>query len=142
MKSYLFVVVQFSCLFFILVTGPVIAGHPLFLCIELAGVAIAVWAVWAMKPGNVRATPDVARDAVLVTRGPYKYVRHPMYLALLLVTLALVLHTYSGLRSAAWVVLLIDILLKLSYEENRLHAHFQGYSTYRQRTKRLIPFIY
>ncbi len=41
-----------------------------------------------------------------------------------------------------WVVLLIDLVLKLTYEERLLVESFPSYAEYRQHSKRLVPFIY
>jgi protein-S-isoprenylcysteine O-methyltransferase Ste14 len=36
--------------------------------------------------------PDLKANSILVTSGPYKFIRHPMYAAVLLITLAVVLN--------------------------------------------------
>ena len=65
-----------------------------------------------------------------------------MYSALLLGTLALVLDAPSPLRWSLWIVLLIDLLIKLHYEERMLQGHFGGYGAYMAGSKRLIPYLY
>jgi len=65
-----------------------------------------------------------------------------MYSALLLVTLALVLDTFTWLRLIFWLVLLVDLLIKLHYEERLLIACYPGYTTYQQQAKRLLPLLY
>ena len=52
------------------------------------------------------------------------------------------LDTPSPLRWAIWAVLLIDLIVKLTYEEKLLAAHHPEYAALQQRTKRLAPFIY
>jgi len=54
----------------------------------------------------------------------------------------LVATEFSILRAAFWLVLLVDLLFKLNYEEGMLMARLKGYSEYRQKSYRLIPFIY
>lgn len=100
-----------------------------------------MWAVWTMKIGNFKITPDIPRNSRLVTSGPYKYIRHPMYTSLLLITLVLILDHFSPLRLFLWLVLLVDLLMKLNYEEELLSEYFKDYSLYKKRTKRLVPFI-
>ena len=65
-----------------------------------------------------------------------------MYATLLLGTLALVLDSPSTLRWSLWIVLLIDLLIKLRYEERMLLEHFRGYGAYMAGSKRLIPYLY
>lgn len=142
MKSIVFVAVQFICLGIIALTGPLIASQPLWLVVELAGAALAVWTLWTWRLGRFNVLPDVLAGARLVTSGPYRFIRHPMYAALLLGTLGLVGNAPSPLRIATWIVLLVDFVLKLSYEEKLLVARFPEYPAYQAASKRLIPRVY
>ena len=107
-----------------------------------AGIALGVWAVSANRPGNFNIRPLPKAGGQLVRNGPYAYIRHPMYASILLGALALVLDTPSPLRWAIWGVLLVDLIVKLTYEETLLVAHHPEYAALQQRTKRLAPFIY
>ncbi len=140
--SYIFVIVQFACIGAIVFTGPVLASSPLLLVIEILGISIGFWAIWTMRIGNFNITPDAKPGARLVTHGPYRYIRHPMYLSVLLTMLALVLDQFSILRMTIWLVLLADLLLKLRYEEKLLSSQVSDYSGFAERTKRLVPFIF
>jgi protein-S-isoprenylcysteine O-methyltransferase Ste14 len=111
-------------------------GTVLFAC----GIALAVWARlhlgrnWGM-PMTQRAEPE------LVTSGPYRFVRHPIY---------------SGLLTAMLGTVLVDNLLGLivvavltayfyycgTVEERNLVTTFPtAYPEYKTRTKMLIPFL-
>lgn len=142
LKSVLFVVVQFICLGAIALTRPWIATHPAWLALELLGVALGLWTLWTVRRSRFNILPDVLDRAQLVTFGPYRFIRHPMYATLLIITLALVLDTPSPLRAAIWLVLLVDLLLKLTYEESLLAQRFSAYAAYQQTSKRLIPFVF
>lgn len=142
MKSIVFVTIQFICLGVIAVTGPLIARPPLWLAVEIAGAALALWTLWTWRLGRFNVLPDVLPGAKLVTSGPYRFIRHPMYAALLLGALGLVGNAPTPLRIATWVVLLIDFLFKLSYEETLLAMRFPEYDAYRLTSKRLIPWVY
>ncbi len=137
-----FVLVQFLCLGLIAMTGPLIASNPMLLAAELLGILLGLWAVWVMRIGNFNVTPTVKTGAKLVEAGPYRFIRHPMYAALLLVTLPLVLDHFSTLRLAIWLVLLVDLVLKLSHEEQLLASAVEGYSGYMSRSKKLLPLIF
>ena len=140
--SYGFVIVQFVCIGAIAITGPILASSPLLLLTEILGLSIGFWAIWTMRIGNFNITPDTKPGARLVTHGPYRYIRHPMYLAVLLTMLALVLDQISILRLTIWLVLLADLLLKLIYEEKLLTRQDSDYSRYAERTKRIVPFVF
>ena len=139
---YVFVLVQFLCLGLIAITGPLIASNPALFAAEMLGILLGLWAVWVMRIGNFNVTPTVRTGAKLVEGGPYRYIRHPMYASLLLVTLPLVLDHFSMLRLAIWLVLLVDLVLKLRHEERLLASEVEGYSGYMSRTKKLVPFMF
>jgi len=141
-KSYLLVTIQFVAIFIILLTGPLIARQPLLFGLQLIGGLIGVWAVLVMHAGTLHVLPDVRATGQLVHRGPYRYIRHPMYLAVLLTMLALVLAAFSVLRFGSWLLLAVDILAKITYEEQLLRSHYPTYATYQQRSWRLIPWLY
>ena len=140
--SYTLVAIQFACLIAIALTGPILARNPLLLALEVAALLLGLWAILTARIGNVNVVPDPRQGAVLVESGPYRWIRHPMYVALLLGALALVFESPSPLRWGLWIVLLIDLVVKLHYEERLLLAHFAGYGTYMAASKRLIPYIY
>ncbi len=142
MLPIVFVLVQFLCLGLIAITGPLIASNPVLLAAELLGILLGLWAVWVMRIGNFNVTPTVMAGAKLVEGGPYRFIRHPMYAALLLVTLPLVLDSFSLLRLSIWIVLLVDLVLKLRHEEQLLASEVDGYSAYMSRTKKLLPLIF
>jgi len=78
----------------------------------------------------------------LVTDGPYRYVRHPLYLAEAVVLLGIFLQ-FRSLPVALIVVAVLGFqFLRMHYEEGVLRAAFPEYADYARRTARLIPGIY
>ena len=140
--SYLLVAIQFGCLAVIALTGPWIARNPALFVIEAAGVALALWAIASIRVRDLSVLPYVREGTLLVHRGPYRLIRHPMYASLLLATLPLIIETPTPLRIGTWAILLVDILVKLRHEERLLVAAFPDYDAYRQQTKRLLPLVY
>jgi len=140
--SYVLVGVQFVCLGAILVSGPWIARHAWFFTLELLGILLVIWAILAMKVNKVNVFPDVKAGSRLVTHGPYQWIRHPMYTALLMIMLALVCESFSYWRGFWWLLLTVDLVVKLSYEERLLGEAFDDYESYRLRTWRLVPWIF
>lgn len=141
-KSWALVAIQFVCLIIIALTGPILARRPLLLVIELLGVGLGIWAIVAMRFLNFNITPDVKVEGFLVERGPYAYIRHPMYSSLIIICAALVVDYFTMARLAILVTLIIDLVVKLRYEEGLLSAHYDTYAEYMARSKRLIPFVW
>jgi len=118
--SILFVLVQFLCLAIIGLTGPIFANPLLLLLIELSGLFLGIWAVLTMRIGYFNIAPEPLSWSKMVSQGPYRFVRHPMYLALLITTLPLMISDFSTLRLVFWFILLVDLVIKLGYEEGLL----------------------
>jgi protein-S-isoprenylcysteine O-methyltransferase Ste14 len=141
-KAHVLVFIQLSCIIFIFVSGSPVACNPLLLLLQIAGMAIGIWALTVMGIGNMNISPLVKHGAVLVTRGPYRLIRHPMYLAVLLVIWPLIIDHFSLLRITAGFVLTTNLIIKMLFEEGLLKKQFAEYKAYMKTTKRLIPVIF
>lgn len=113
----------------------------IYLIIIFLGALLGVWAFWLFRSSKFRITPDVADGAKLITNGPYKYIRHPMYSAVLVICLGLILSNINVLSLVFYALLLIDLIFKINYEEKSLVSSFSEYKQYMKKTKRIIPFI-
>jgi protein-S-isoprenylcysteine O-methyltransferase Ste14 len=81
-------------------------------------------------------------EATLVQTGPYALVRHPMYSGLLALCFGWALLSQSWLTLLYAAVLFGFLDLKSRREEMWLIERFPAYREYRQRVRRLVPFIY
>jgi protein-S-isoprenylcysteine O-methyltransferase Ste14 len=141
-KARVLVFIQLSCIIFIFASCSPVACNPLLLLLQIAGIAIMIWALTVMGIGNMNILPLVKQGAVLVTRGPYRLIRHPMYLAVLLVIWPLIIDHFSLLRITAGFVLTTDLIIKMLFEEGLLKKQFAEYEAYMTATRRLIPLIF
>ena len=140
--SVLLVATQFVLIGLIMFTGPLWPKHWSLQGIMVVGGIIGLWAFLAMGFGNIRALPEIPQHGWLVVHGPYRWVRHPMYTSLLLITLAWMVEQPWPFRMVLWVGLVVTLWIKLRYEEQLLLKRFPEYETYRRQTKRLIPFLW
>ena len=141
-KSIILVIIQLICIALILLTGRLVPrSFPLQIVFVLA-LSLGIWALWIINFKNFRLTPNFPKDTRLVAKGPYKLIRHPMYSCLLLATLMIVLDGLSIIRIAIWIILFIDLYIKLVYEEKLIIDRNTDYLIYKRGTKRLIPFIH
>lgn len=134
--------VQFGCVGVMLLTGPVV---PVWLPARLllaGAVLLGLWAVFSMGLGRFRISPYLHPSGRLLRTGPYRFVRHPMYLALILAMLALLVDRWSALRIGAWLTLIAVLVLKLRLEERLLATRFPGYARYARTTFRILPYLY
>lgn len=108
----------------------------------VGGLVVGLWALYTNRPGNFNIRPEPRSGGRLVTTGPYRFVRHPMYLAVLLVAAGLVLGDFAAWRIAAFVALAAVLHAKAAIEERLLPNAHAGYADYARRTPRLIPFLH
>ncbi|HSR64682.1 MAG TPA: isoprenylcysteine carboxylmethyltransferase family protein [Xanthomonadaceae bacterium] len=113
--------------------------YSLGLALAVGGVALAIHAR-AVLGRNWSATVQLKQDHALVTRGAYRWIRHPIYTGLLLLFLgnAVMVGDWRGLFAVA--IVFASFWRKLRLEEAWLAAHFgPAYLDYRARTKALLP---
>lgn len=141
-KSYTLVAIQIGCIALIAFTGPIIPKNIFFFSIGISGALLGLWAIIVMELGRFNITPDIHPNSQMTFKGPYKYIRHPMYASVLLITLAWILNYPTIPRLSIWIVLIFDLIIKLNYEEKLLVNRYKEYRDYQHKTKKLIPFIY
>ncbi len=142
-KSLLLVFAQSLLFLYLFLTGPVIPTNLFSSILEFGGIGLGLWSLWSMRITAIQITADVAPDSNLVTDGPFEFVRHPMYLAVILVSLGLLLNDITTLRVISTILLTCDLIMKATYEEKLLVHYFKrGYEDYQKKTKKFIPFIY
>jgi protein-S-isoprenylcysteine O-methyltransferase Ste14 len=107
----------------------------------VAGCALMMWALLSLKASyQLGGMAPRSRDA-LVTRGPYGFVRHPMYTAALAMALGLALALQSLLCLAIFGGYLVMLNALMPLEEAGLRgAYGEAYDAYSGAVPRLIPF--
>jgi protein-S-isoprenylcysteine O-methyltransferase Ste14 len=118
---------------------PDIAG----LAIMWLGLVVRVWAV-ATLGRSFRTTVEVDVGQAVISRGPYRLVRHPSYTGLLLIMAGFGLTAGNWLALGTCVVLpVVGLLWRIQVEEAELTRVLgDPYRIYRERTKRLIPGVW
>jgi protein-S-isoprenylcysteine O-methyltransferase Ste14 len=89
-----------------------------------------------------RSFSVMAETRQLVTSGPYRFVRHPLYLTEGIALIGLFMQFASAWTALLFAVQIAFQLRRMHNEELVLTASFSEYAAYQQNTARLIPGIY
>ena len=110
--------------------------------LAISSMVLFVWTLVHNRLGNFNIRPTPKSWGVLITTGPYRLIRHPMYTSVLLggASLALMADPLPGW--SAWTALALVLFVKSIVEERWLNEVHPGYSSYRRASKRFIPWLF
>ena len=116
------------------------AHRPLLVGVQAAAAALMLWARLTFGRRSFHAGADPTAGG-LVTTGPYRFVRHPIYTALLLFVWAGVASHGTILSVLTAIVATIALAVRIVAEEELVRDVYPEYAEYAGRTKRIIPFV-
>lgn len=113
------------------------------LALDIVGIGFAIWARLTLGRNWSGVVMTVRDGQELVQTGPYAIVRHPIYTGLLVALLGTAL-TRGTLASYIGVAAgLVAVLIRVEIEERLMAAEFgTTHAAFRQRTRKLIPFVW
>jgi protein-S-isoprenylcysteine O-methyltransferase Ste14 len=111
----------------------------------LAGLAVSMWAQRCLGPSWVGGI-GTARNHRLVTNGPYRYVRHPLYAGMLISGLGVGFVSMDPFYGLGTLLFAVAYILRYPAEEQALRhkfrrARLQEYEAYIARTPALFPHL-
>jgi len=115
--------------------SPIVTG------VQILAFVLMIWARVTFGGRSFHATASPTEGG-LVTTGPYRYVRHPIYAAVLYFTWAGVCANLSLLNAALGIFTLAGALVRIRSEETLIRVRYPEYDEYAKKTRRLIPFLF
>ena len=109
--------------------------------IFFGGLLLFGWAFASMPQESFTVMPEPRAGSVLMTRGPYATIRHPMYTGVLLCGAGAALAYGEPLKWFAVAALFVVLWIKLQREEKLLLRTHASYADYRACTKALLPWV-
>jgi len=107
----------------------------------VASVVMGGWAL-ALLGRRLSPFPAPTDDALLMTRGPFRLVRHPMYGAVIIGAVGLALAFVSPGALVMSLAFPVFFMAKVGHEEDLLMARFPAYRDYRSTIPhRLLPWL-
>ena len=107
----------------------------------IIGALIGLWALTHNQLGNFHIQPIIRDGSRLITSGIYKYIRHPMYLSVIIMMSALLLSTVTIVEGILFITLIVVLTLKAKREESLWLEHNEAYDDYKNSSKLFIPFV-
>jgi protein-S-isoprenylcysteine O-methyltransferase Ste14 len=125
----------------LVVRGAFFSLQPVVIMSEIAAVALMVWARLTFGRRSFRAAANPSPGG-LVTTGPYRYIRHPIYTAACLFGWSGVLAHWSPVNVLLGALLIAGAVCRMLCEERLIIGVYPEYRDYARVTKRMVPYIF
>ena len=125
----------------LLVTHSVFSSDPLVIGAQAVAILLMLWARVVFGRRSFHATANPMRGGI-VTAGPYHYIRHPIYTAACLFTIARVLAHRTPFAFGLAALVLIGAVGRMLAEETLLRQRYPEYANYAANTARMIPYVF
>lgn len=114
--------------------------NPFTIAIQVLAVGLMIWSRVTFGWRSFHGTANTTGGA-LVTHGPYKYWRHPIYASIIYFIWASVIAYPYFLTVAVAITVSIALISRAILEEQFLYKAYPEYEAYAKKTKRVIPFV-
>lgn len=138
--SLLAFVVAALSLVYLVFTHHLFATHPALIVVQAGAVLLMIWARLTFGLRSFHAAADTS-EGELVTHGPYRYWRHPIYASILYFVWAGQVQAPAVPALTAASVATVALVARMILEERFLRAAYPEYAAYATRARRVIPFV-
>jgi len=140
--SSILVMLKFGLFFAILYSGGLVPVNFIGLGVQLLGVILYVLAFVSFNKKYFSFFLFLKPGAYIIMHGPYSFLRHPMYLAMLLITLPLT-YEYFSMQMALMQVCFLLVIGLLVYIEEYVFGNVDlNYKNYIKYTKMILPLLF
>lgn len=123
------------------IRGSLLSASWIVIAVQALAVALMIWAriTFGFRSFHATAEPTEGR---LVTEGPYRFVRNPIYAAVLMFAWAGIFAHPSWESFLLGMAIAVGTGLRLFSEEAMLRERYPEYAAYANKTRRIIPYIF
>ena len=121
--------------------GVLLTPQPIAIALQLVAVALMIWArvTFGRRSFHAAANPTAGG---LVTSGPYRIIRHPIYTAACLFGWSAIVVHWSLVSVALGILLILGALVRIMCEEPLVKQKYPEYVEYAKVTKRMVPYLF
>jgi protein-S-isoprenylcysteine O-methyltransferase Ste14 len=123
------------------IRGAFFSSQPVAIVPEVTAVALMIWARLTFGHRSLQAAANPTAGG-LVTTGPYRFIRHPIYTAACLFGWSGILEHWSLINVLLGVLLVVGAVGRMLCEERMIIEVYPEYRAYAQATKRMVPYIF
>jgi len=116
-------------------------SSPLIIALQLLAVLLLFWArvTFGRRSFHLAGNPT---EGGLVTSGPYRYIRHPIYASICLFVWAGIAGRWTWGAILCGVLVLAGAVARIVCEEKLVTKRYPEYSAYATRTWRMVPYVF
>ena len=126
---------------FLISNDSVISKNPVIIIVQLLSFCLMIWARITFKSRSFHLTANTTKGG-LVTSGPFRWLRHPIYAAVIYFAWACLIAFPKIETLIAVIFITAGLFTRMLLEEKALNKTYPEYVEYSKRAKRLIPFVY
>ena len=134
-------VVAVSGAVYLYLIGYIFSKNPVTIVIQTFAVIIMIWARLTFGIRSFHASANATKGN-LVTNGPYRFFRHPIYASIIYFFIGSLIAFPTIEVIAAVTLIIAGLFVRMLLEERSLSITYPGYPEYCKKTKRIIPFIF
>jgi len=130
-----------ACVWWMGIMGSLFASGPVTLAVQIAAGLLMIWArvTFGRRSFHAAANPT---SGGIVTTGPYRFIRHPIYAAIFYFMLAGAAAHPSGESLSAALIVTVMLFVRMRSEEILLLDRYPEYGPYAARTSRILPGVF
>ena len=103
-------------------------------------ISVFIFSLYLIKKSSKVISPAVYNSELLLSDGIYRFIRHPMYLGILMIYLSFVILNLSLIMLFAWIIIFFVMNMMATYEERKLEEIFgQEYLKYKRTVSKWTP---
>lgn len=125
----------------LLFRGAFSSSQPVAVIAEILAVVLMLWARLTFGQRSFHATANPSAGG-LVTTGPYRFIRHPIYTAACLFGWSGILAHWSAINAMLGVLLIVGAVGRMLCEERLIIEIYPEYHDYARATRRMVPYIF
>jgi protein-S-isoprenylcysteine O-methyltransferase Ste14 len=119
----------------------ILSDNPIGIIVQVCAAGLMFWARFTFGVRSFHAVANTTKGR-LVTNGPYRFLRHPIYASIIYFVWAGVLSYLNITAIAAALFVSVGLITRMLIEEKFLMATYEEYKAYSKSTFRVIPFLF